>query len=533
MLLAEDSSERAPSSPSRNACFTRRWQSSKVPRTASDLTLPPQQVSWRSWVGDTSPLGYSTATSTPGRSWKAAATAPPVSPEVATRMVSARSPRPRRRAKQAARKRAPKSLNAAVGPWNSSSTESLLCPGRATSGAGKLNASEASGANSGASGSPATNGASSRTATLARSSAPSNCGGASRGQPTGTYSPPSGARPWRTAALKPAAGAWPRELTKSAVDVIALTRSAARPMIALRRPTHRWPARAARTRFASRRAPRQRSPRAPRRTSRARRPSLHGAAAHVRKARNERLALRLDHHVLEGSADHVQIVGVAAGDEPGEVGRLPHEVRHLHAGPEDGARLAGGQEHVRVDDHGADPGRHRDVLHARVIDADGEHQPAVQRGGDVVHVTRTARHRLSGHGELQQLEWAACLRQQRIRRHHGADRRGRRAPQTRAERNPLVDLQREPEPRAPRLLHRQQRAPGGVVARLPGQLPGDAAHRVDGHSRCGAPPHRHAIPERIHRKSQDVEADGDVAHRGRCERRRARERRRTHSRAPR
>src|SRR2546430_7478285 len=68
MLLAEDSSERAPSSSSRNACFTRRWQSSKVPRTASDLTLPPQQVSWRSWVGDTSPLGNSTATSTPGRS---------------------------------------------------------------------------------------------------------------------------------------------------------------------------------------------------------------------------------------------------------------------------------------------------------------------------------------------------------------------------------------------------------------------------------------------------------------------------------
>src|SRR5205823_3677279 len=260
MLLAEDSSERAPSSPSRNACFTRRWQSSNVPRTASGLTLPPQQVSWRSWVGDTSPLGNSTATSTPGRSWKAAATAPPVSPEVATRMVSARSPRPRRRAKQAARKRAPKSLNAAVGPWNSSSTESLLCPGRATSGAGKLNASEASGANSGASGSPATNGASSRTATLARSSAPSNCGGARRGRPG----------------------------------------------------EHRGPG--ARDRAAQR-------------------PSLHGAAAHVRKARNERLALRLDHHVLEGSADHVQIVGVAAGDEPGEVGRLPHEVRHLHAGP--------------------------------------------------------------------------------------------------------------------------------------------------------------------------------------------------------
>src|SRR2546421_12791679 len=143
MLLAEDSSERALSCSSRNACFTRRWQSSNVPRTLSDLTLPPQQVSWRSWVGDTSPLGYSTTTSTPGRSWKAAATAPPVSPEVATRSVSARSPPPHRRAKQAARKRAPKSLNAAVGPSDSSSTASPPCPGRATRGGGEVDPSAA------------------------------------------------------------------------------------------------------------------------------------------------------------------------------------------------------------------------------------------------------------------------------------------------------------------------------------------------------------------------------------------------------
>jgi hypothetical protein len=53
----------------------------------------------------------------PLRLWKAAATAPPVSPDVATRIFSGRMA-PRRRAcvSVAARNRAPKSLNAAVGP---------------------------------------------------------------------------------------------------------------------------------------------------------------------------------------------------------------------------------------------------------------------------------------------------------------------------------------------------------------------------------------------------------------------------------
>src|SRR5437773_4753506 len=444
MLLAEDSTERAFSSSSRKACFTRRWQSSNVPRTASDRTFSPQQVSWRCCVGDTRPLGNSTATSTPGRSWKAAATAPPVSPEVATRMVSARSPWPRRRAKQAARKRAPKSLNAAVGPWNSSSTESLPCPSRGTSGAGKLNASAASGPSVGASGSPATKGASSRTATLARSPAPWKSGGASRGQLTGTYRPPSGARPCSTAALKPAAGAWPRELTKRVPAVTARSPDPPRP-----RRSHLDDPRIGRERVPPERAAHGREHRRGHRLGRpgehrgpgardraAESAGFHGAAAHVRKAGNERLALRLDHHVPEGRAEHVQLVGGAAGDESGEVGRLPHEVRHLHAAPEDGARLAGGQEHVRTDDHGADPGRHRYLLHARMIDANREHQPAVQRGGDVVHVTRAARHRFPCHGELQQFEPAARFRPRRIRRHHGTDRRGRGAPQSRAERNP-------------------------------------------------------------------------------------------------
>ena len=105
-----------------SAALTIRWQSSKRPRTARLATLPPQQVSCRSCVGDTRPFGYSTATSMPLWPWKAAATAPPVSPEVATRIFSGRMA-PRRSARQH-RSQKPRAevLERGGGPWNSSST---------------------------------------------------------------------------------------------------------------------------------------------------------------------------------------------------------------------------------------------------------------------------------------------------------------------------------------------------------------------------------------------------------------------------
>ena len=86
---------------------------------------------------------------------------------------------------------------------------------------------------------------------------------------------------------------------------------------------------------------------APRRTSRARRrrSSSRARPASIAPRRtswnpgNQRLALRLDDHVLERGADHVEVVGVAAGDEAGEIGGLPDEIRQLHGALEDGARL--------------------------------------------------------------------------------------------------------------------------------------------------------------------------------------------------
>ena len=57
----------------------------------------------------------------PGRLWNAWATAPPVSPEVAARMVSGAASLSRSADIMRAMKRAPMSLKACVGPWKSSS----------------------------------------------------------------------------------------------------------------------------------------------------------------------------------------------------------------------------------------------------------------------------------------------------------------------------------------------------------------------------------------------------------------------------
>ena len=82
------------------------WQSSKLPSTRNARMLSPKQPSWWAWRGDTRPSGYRIATRKPGRPWKAAATAAPVSPEVATTIVNGVSPRGSA-ARQPARKAAP------------------------------------------------------------------------------------------------------------------------------------------------------------------------------------------------------------------------------------------------------------------------------------------------------------------------------------------------------------------------------------------------------------------------------------------
>ena len=109
-------------------------------------------------------------------------------------------------------------------------------------------------------------------------------------------------------------------------------------------------------------------------------PRVDRALAHLVEARNELRALLLDDHVFERRADHVEIVRVAAGDEAGEIRRLPDEVRHRDFALQNGARLLRRQEQVRMHEHGANAFGHGNLLHARMVDAHREHQAAEQAG---------------------------------------------------------------------------------------------------------------------------------------------------------
>ncbi len=195
MLLAEDSGSCTCSAASLSAALTMRWQSSKRPATRKALTLSPKQPSWCAWRGETNPSGYRATTRMPGWRWNAAATAAPVSPDVATRIVNGRASARGSRRRQAARKRAPKSLNAQVGPWNSSSIAVSGCAASGRNGASNVKASAQMAGSSPASASPAKNGASRVAAVSASVPCGSNAAGSIDGNASGTYRPPSGASP--------------------------------------------------------------------------------------------------------------------------------------------------------------------------------------------------------------------------------------------------------------------------------------------------------------------------------------------------
>jgi hypothetical protein len=75
----------------------------------------------------------------------------------------------------------------------------------------------------------------------------------------------------------------------------------------------------------------------------------------------------------------------------------------------------------------------------------------------------------------------------------------------------LVDLERDTEARAHRLLQREERTTCGVVAHFARQLTGHATHRIDRHARVGAARYRDPVAERVDCKAEDVEADRHVA----------------------
>ena len=107
------------SAGSAKACFTIAWQSSNLPSIATVRTLSCSVVISLRWLTLTSAIGNSTMTRTPGILWNAWATAAPVSPLVAVRMVTCRSSSRKNRPNIRAIICAAKSLNDAVGPWSS------------------------------------------------------------------------------------------------------------------------------------------------------------------------------------------------------------------------------------------------------------------------------------------------------------------------------------------------------------------------------------------------------------------------------
>src|SRR6202165_1322319 len=67
----------------------------------------------------------------------------------------------------------------------------------------------------------------------------------------------------------------------------------------------------------------------------------HCPALYVLESRDQGVPLRLDDHIVERVADHVEVVRVAPTDEAGEIGGLPDEVRTADVGLEHGSRRSG------------------------------------------------------------------------------------------------------------------------------------------------------------------------------------------------
>ena len=315
-------------------------------RPRARCTGSPQQASCSSWKGETRPLRIEDdGAHRLARPSAAQPTAPPVSPEVAASTVSGSPPSPSR-SKQAIRKRAPKSLNAPVGPWNSSSARR---PGRAgsgvTSGAGKSNASRADRGQLGVQRIAGEEGREHR----ARRSRRSGSLGVQRGRidagiAVGQIEPAvgRGAVADRLAQIE-TGGAPPRVLT----NFMRRCRSAGstpldpdarrnRPARDRRGPSRPAAAKAAAIASSTASASLLERPGEDRRArageGAAERAGAERRRLHRRQRGQQMRALRLDQQILEAGADQAEIAGRAAGDEGGEPAAMLDRERHRHLG---------------------------------------------------------------------------------------------------------------------------------------------------------------------------------------------------------
>jgi hypothetical protein len=420
----------------------------------------------------------------------------------------------------AARKRAPKSLNAALGPWNSSS--SALGPPASGSGdsvQGKSNASRTMSGSDGASASPSKYGASVATAAPCRSSGTPAT--STRGTSSGTYKPPSSARPRSTASDSVAGATPPRVDTKRTVSPKARARPGAatgetqdcgrnpRRVNASAMATTPASASAREANHANTLGPRARYRAAER--ARAERGPLH-----LREARDQPGAARLDQHVGQRGADQLQIPQEAARDEVREalvlrddrldrVGIRQHRARRARLEREIGP-------HHRAMEHVPAPAP---VPTARPVPAArGRRAVAARRCRRAPRPMRRSRPR------------ARMDRARRATADTGATRSRRppppsprrRAAEARAERNALRDLELEAEARLHRRRQRLHGASRGVELGRAWQLTVGAGDRHDPHDARFDPARQHGVADRVQRVPEQVEADGDVSDAGRRER---------------
>ena len=107
--------------------------------------------------------------------------------------------------------------------------------------------------------------------------------------------------------------------------------------------------------------------------------------------------------------------------------------------------------------------------------------------------------------------------QWRVEQRIGGDQRGhagrRRAGEAGAQRNALVEFDREAERQRQRLPQGDQRAAGGVAFGLERQRGDHAANRRDAHGRFVDAAHGGGIADAVDAVAEDVEAHPDIAYR--------------------
>ncbi len=202
------------------------------------------------------------------------------------------------------------------------------------------------------------------------------------------------------------------------------------------------------------------------------------------------------------------------------MGGLVQRYRAGHLARQNRPRVRGAHPLLRMGQHHVQIGGNRKPKHVERIGGADQHQPAEERGGDVVGVT-------SGNGLLRveagldEVGLAQRISQQRVHRHRARHRGGRAAALAAGERQSLhygeSDTAAAREGGAGPLEHRARREPARVPLRLAGQLRVPGVEDPDAGLRQPLGPHRVALAG--DREPEDVEPGADGADASRRERR--------------